>query len=151
MKYSEMKFVEFREHSAGYQAIFDNGYPRGYGIEASINATESMIENDKDSLGDRDTRICRAADGKLYRVCGNEHTAVKCWEEVELIKDRAERIRDFRDYSVGTLQAAQEKSGVLAQNISKFETGARDIAKASGETLMKISKAYGVTIEELIK
>lgn len=151
MKYEEMKFVEVRGHSAGYQAIFENGYPKGYGIEASINATESMIDNDNDSLGDRDTKLCKAADGKLYRVVGNEYTAVKCWEEVELIKDRAERIRDFRDFCVGTLQAAQEKSGVLAQNISKFETGARDIAKASGETLKKIAEAYGVTIEELIK
>ncbi len=152
MKYAEMRFVEMRDYSAGYRTIFRNGMPANCGEEASDSASEILIENAADEVHDRSTRICRSeADGKLYRVVGNEHTAVKCWEEVELIPDRSERLRDFRDFAVGTLNAAHEITGILVQNISKWETGARDIRKANGETLLKLAEAYGVTIEELIK
>lgn len=151
MTYAEMKFVEVRGHSAGYNIVFENGRYKNFGQEISDNASERLIENAREGLGDRDTKLCRAADGKLYKVVGNEQTAAKFWTEVELIENRAERIKEFREFSVGTLQSAQEASGVLFQNISKFETGSRDIRKANGETLLKIAEAYGVTIEELIK
>ena len=152
MKYEEMRFIEVREFSAGYRTIFKDGMPANCGSEASNTATEMLIENAADEVHDRDTRLCLSkADGKLYRVVGNEYTAVKCWEEVELNPNRPERLKDFRDFAVGTLQNAQDKTGILMQNISKWETGARDIRKANGETLLKLAAAYGVTIEELIK
>ena len=152
MKYAEMKFVEVRDFSAGYRTIFKDGMPANYGEEASDSATERLIENAADEVHDRGTMLCKSeADGKLYRVVGNEYTAVKCWEEVELNPNRPERLKDFREYAVGTLQNAQDKTGILIQNISKWETGARDISKANGKTLLKLAAAYGVTIEELIK
>ena len=109
-----MRFIKIRDNSAGYRTIFRNGMPANCGEEASDSASEILIENAADEVHDRSTRICRSeADGKLYRVVGNEYTAVKCWEEVELIPDRSERLRDFRDFAVGTLQAAQEKQEFL--------------------------------------
>lgn len=152
MKYKEMRFIEVRDSSAGYSTIFKDGKPANYGEEASTTATEILIENAADEVHNRSTRLCKSeVDGKLYRVVGNEYTAVKCWEEVELNPNRPERLKEFRYYTVSTLQNAQDKTGILLQNISKWETGARDIRKANGDTLLKLAAAYGVTIEELIK
>lgn len=148
MKYEEMKFTEIREHSAGYKVIFENGIPKNYGEDISHNASERTIE---DSLFDRDTKLCKGADGKLYKVVGYTGTAVKMWAEVELIPNKGERLKQIREFCAGTLQNAQEKTGIPFQNISRWETGTRDIAKASGEMLLKLAEAFGVTIEELIK
>ena len=117
-----MNFIEIRDHSAGYEPIFKGGMPVNYGEEVSDSSTELMVENARDALGDRDCKLCRASDGKLYRVYGDEYTAVKVWEEVELIPDRSKRFRDFREFS-GTLRETQEKTGILVQNISKYENG----------------------------
>ncbi len=151
MKYEKMQFTEIRDHSAGYKVVFENGMPKNIDVDISDNASERTIEDFEDSLFDRDTKLCKGADGKLYKVVGYTGTAVKMWAEVELIPNKGERLKQIREFCAGTLQNAQEKTGIPFQNISRWETGTRDIAKASGEMLLKLAEAFGVTIEELIK
>lgn len=148
--YDSMGFSEIRSHSAGYAVMFENGSPVGYGMEASDSATQRDIDNADDYLGESDTRLCRAADGMLYKVVGDKYTSVKVWARVELIPDHGKRLADIREYK-GTLKYLSEKTGIPAQNISRLETGARDVRKASGETLLRLAEALDVTMEELVK
>lgn len=147
--YDSMGFSEIRSHSAGYAVMFKNGSPVGYGMEAS-DATQRDIDNADDYLGESDARLCRAADGMMYKVVGDKYTSVKVWARVKLIPDHGKRLADIREYK-GTLKYLSEKTGIPAQNISRLETGARDVRKASGETLLKLAEALGVTMEELVR
>lgn len=148
--YADMGFSKIRSHSAGYAVMFENGSPVGYGMEASDSATQRDIDNADDYLGESDVRLCRAADGMMYKVVGDEYTSVKAWARVELIPDHGKRLADIREYK-GTLKYLSEKTGIPAQNISRLETGARDVRKASGETLLKLAEALDVTMEELVR
>lgn len=148
--YADMGFSKIRSHSAGYAVMFENGSPVGYGMEASDSATQRDIDNADDYLGESDVRLCRAADGMMYKVVGDEYTSVKVWARVELIPDHGKRLADIREYK-GTLKYLSEKTGIPAQNISRLETGARDVRKAAGETLLKLAEALDVTMEELVR
>ncbi|MBP0983111.1 MAG: helix-turn-helix transcriptional regulator [Oscillospiraceae bacterium] len=148
--YDSMGFSEIRSHSAGYAVIFENGSPAGYGMEASDSATQRDIDNADDYFGESDARLCRAADGMMYKVVGDKYTSVNVWARVELISDHGKRLAHIREYK-GTLKYLSEKTGIPAQNISRLETGARDVRKASGETLLKLAEALDVTMEELVR
>lgn len=43
-----------------------------------------------------------------------------------------------------------DRSGVSLRTIQGYEIGQRDINKASGETLYKLSKALGCSMEDLL-
>jgi|WetSurMetagenome_2_1015567.scaffolds.fasta_scaffold09980_2 transcriptional regulator with XRE-family HTH domain len=44
-----------------------------------------------------------------------------------------------------------EKSGVSVRVIQHYEQGERDLNKAAVDTVMRLAKAVGVTVEELLK
>ncbi len=50
-----------------------------------------------------------------------------------------------------TLKQLSEASGIMVKSISRFETGERELKNASAETVLKLAKALGVSVEELIK
>lgn len=50
-----------------------------------------------------------------------------------------------------TLKKLSEATGMMIKAISRFETGERELKNASAETVLKLAKALGVSVEELIK
>lgn len=44
-----------------------------------------------------------------------------------------------------------DKTGISIRTIQKYESGERDIKKASAESVHKLAKALNVTIDDLIK
>lgn len=156
MTYNEMGFVKIRDNSYGYRAIFDGYTPVGYGKEVNDDdffdcfSMENAVNDAMDSLYDADTPLYRAADGQLYKVNIERCGAVKIWIRAALLPDRAKRFGEFRT-GKGTLRELEEKTGIKAQNINKFETGDRDLANASGKILVKLADALGVNVEELIR
>lgn len=150
MTYKEMNFQPFRDNSNGYRTAFKDHIPVGYGCEISDDLgsidKECMINSADDELHDRTTQLYKAADGQLYKVV--DRYGVKVWARAELLPDRGERLKEFRNCTLKDLEA---KSGILAQNISRLENGDRDVAKASGEVLLRLADALGVNIEELVR
>ena len=150
MTYEKMKFQLFRDNSNGYRTMFRDHLPVGYGCEISDDLgsfdKERMVNSADDELHDRTTPLFKAADGQLYKVV--IHDSVKVWARAEPLPDRGERLKEFRNCTLKDLEA---KSGIPAQNISRLENGARDVAKASGEVLLRLADALGVSIEELVR
>lgn len=50
-----------------------------------------------------------------------------------------------------TLKQLSEASGIMVKSISRFETGERELKNASAETVLKLAKALGVSVEELLE
>ena len=50
-----------------------------------------------------------------------------------------------------TQQQLSEKSHVTISTLQKLESGTNDIHKAQVDTVLKLARALGVTIEELVK
>lgn len=50
-----------------------------------------------------------------------------------------------------TLKQLSEATGILIKSISRFETGERELKNASAETVLKLAKALGVSVEELLE
>lgn len=150
MTYEEMKFQLFRDNSNGYRTMFRDHLPVGYGSEISDDLgsieKERAVYSADDELHDRTTPLYKAADGQLYKVVN--HYGVKIWARAELLPDRGERLKEFRSCTLKDLEA---KSGIPAQNISRLENGARDVARVSGEVLLRLADALGVNIEELVR
>lgn len=156
MKYEEMNFTKIRDNSRGYRAMYDGkGQPVGSGKEVDHDFFEDAIEvenrlaNVWDDLYSGDTPLYRAADGQLYKVCRRYDGAVVIWIRAGLLPDRAERLREFRR-GKGSLRELEEKTGIPAQNISRWENGVRDIENVSGKVLLRLADALDVTIEELV-
>ncbi len=156
MTYNEMGFVKIRDNSYGYRAMFDGYTPVAYGKEVNDDdffdrfSMENAVNDAMDSLYDADTPLYRAADGQLYKVNIERCGAVKIWIRAALLPDRAKRFGEFRT-GKGTLRELEEKTGIKAQNINKFETGDRDLANASGKVLLKLADALEINAEELIR
>lgn len=150
MTYEEMGFKQIRDNSAGYQVAFENHLPAGYGSD-SPDADERQQNSADDELNDSSTPLCRAADGMLYKVVGNKDTVCRVWARAELVPDRGERLKRFRTaYHYQTQEMLADQSGIPKPNISRWENGDRDIANATGSVLLRLAKALGVTIEELV-
>lgn len=156
MTYDEMKFVKFRDNSYGYRAMFDGYTPVGYGKEIDDGAFSDDVDEENtvgdavDDLHDGDTPLYRAADGQLYKVKVGRGGSIKLWVRAALLPDRAQRFREFR-IGKGTLKELGEKTGIKVQNIGKFESGDRDPALASGNLLLRLADALGITIEEIVR
>lgn len=50
-----------------------------------------------------------------------------------------------------TLKQLSEATGMMIKAISRFETGERELKNASAETVLKLAKALGVSVEELLE
>ena len=60
------------------------------------------------------------------------------------------KLKVYRTNAGLTQAALSDKSGVNLQMIQKYEQGIKDIKKASGETLLKLSKVLGCSMEDLM-
>lgn len=60
------------------------------------------------------------------------------------------RLKRLRRYDGLSQKALAEKADVPLRQIQLFEQGQRDISKAQAITVLKISKALGCNVEELI-
>lgn len=60
-------------------------------------------------------------------------------------------IKRLREAKELTARELSELSGVAATSIRKYELGERDINKASGMILYKLSKVLDCTIEDLLE
>ena len=60
-------------------------------------------------------------------------------------------IKRLREAKELTARELSELSGVAATSIRKYELGERDINKASGTILYKLSKVLDCTIEDLLE
>lgn len=63
---------------------------------------------------------------------------------------RRDRLARLRTYACLTQRALAENSGVSVRMIEQYEQGKKDLNKASAETVYKLSKVLGCTMEELI-
>ena len=66
-------------------------------------------------------------------------------------KFRKDRLSRLRTYALLTQKALAENSGVSVRMIEQYEQGKKDLNKASAETVYKLSKALGCSMEDLIE
>lgn len=70
---------------------------------------------------------------------------------LELVREDFKTALEFRRQSKRiTQKTLSERSGVNIRMIQHYEQGVKDINKANGETLYKLSQALGVKMEELL-
>ncbi len=60
------------------------------------------------------------------------------------------KLKQFREKKKMTQQELSNTSNVTVKNIKAYEDGTVDISKAQGDTLFRLSRALGCTIEELL-
>ncbi len=60
-------------------------------------------------------------------------------------------LKTFRKAAGLTQTELAERVGTSKNQISNYETGFRSLSGASGEVLLKLARALGVTIEQLIE
>jgi DNA-binding XRE family transcriptional regulator len=65
-------------------------------------------------------------------------------------KFKRDQLSRFRSYARLTQKALAENSGVSVRMIEQYEQGKKDLNHASAETVYKLSKALGCTMEDLI-
>lgn len=72
-------------------------------------------------------------------------------EIIYTAKERGDYLKSVRLSTVGSLKSAEKATGIASQSIHKWESGERDILKASVETLYKLAEGYGLfDIKQLI-
>ena len=60
------------------------------------------------------------------------------------------KLKQFREKKKMTQQELSSTSNVTVKNIKAYEEGTVDISKAQGDTLFRLSRALGCSIEELL-
>lgn len=156
MTFNEMGFVKFRDNSCGYRTAFENGLPLGYGEEIKLYAFAGKIDAENrvneywDDLHDTTTPLYRAADGQLYKVFVNGSGSVKLWARVKLLTDRAARFKEFRE-NVCSQRELEDWTGIKRQNICRLESGLRSIGNTTGDVLLRLADALGITVEEMLR
>ena len=63
----------------------------------------------------------------------------------------AHPIAYFRSVSGLSQQQLSDKSGIVRQQIAKYETGERRIDTAQARTVLRLARALGVTVEDVIE
>ena len=61
------------------------------------------------------------------------------------------KIKELRVVSGMSQYQLSAKSGVNLRMIQYYEQGAKDIKKASGETILKLAQALGCSMEDIIE
>ena len=61
------------------------------------------------------------------------------------------KLKNIRDKAGLSQSQLSERTGVNIRMIQYYEQGFKDIKKAQGLTLLKIAKALGTTIEDLLE
>ena len=81
----------------------------------------------------------------------SEQKAVRTIDEVVLSKRKATNLQNRRVLAGYTQKSLSEESGVNLRTLQQYETGAKDIDKASGETLRALSRALSCRMEDLLE
>lgn len=81
----------------------------------------------------------------------SEQKAVQTIDEVVLSKRKSTSLQNRRILAGYTQKALSEESGVNLRTLQQYETGAKDIDKASGETLRALSRALSCRMEDLLE
>lgn len=77
-------------------------------------------------------------------------------DPIEMVKkikqyiSMSNKLKQFREKKKMTQQELANNSHVTVKNIKAYEDGTVDISKAQGDTLFRLSRALGCTIEELL-
>ena len=68
----------------------------------------------------------------------------------EIAKSLANKIKERRKKLKISQENLAQKSGVSLRTIQQYETHARDISKASGQTLMMLARALECSVEDIV-
>jgi len=119
-----------REYWVGYILVFIQRAVRRNFKEIFALYLCSRLLKDYDTYGDMDP-IEMVKKIKQYISMGN-------------------KLKQFREKKKMTQQELSSTSNVTVKNIKAYEDGTVDISKAQGDTLFRLSRALGCTIEELL-
>ena len=81
----------------------------------------------------------------------SEQKAVRTIDEVILSRRTRTNLQNRRILAGYTQKSLSEESGVNLRTLQQYETGAKDIDKASGETLRALSRALSCRMEDLLE
>ncbi len=81
----------------------------------------------------------------------SEQKAVRTIDEVVLSRRTRTNLQNRRVLAGYTQKSLSEESGVNLRTLQQYETGAKDIDKASGETLRALSRALSCRMEDLLE
>lgn len=122
--------INSREYWVGYILVFIQRAVRRNFKEIFALYLCSRLLKDYDTYGDMDP-IEMVKKIKQYISMGN-------------------KLKQFREKKKMTQQELSNTSNVTVKNIKAYEDGTVDISKAQGDTLFRLSRALGCTIEELL-
>lgn len=122
--------INSREYWVGYILVFIQRAVRRNFKEIFALYLCSRLLKDYDTYGDMDP-IEMVKKIKQYISMGN-------------------KLKQFREKKKMTQQELSSNSNVTVKNIKAYEDGTVDISKAQGDTLFRLSRALGCTIEELL-
>lgn len=122
--------INSREYWVGYILVFIQRAVRRSFKEIFALYLCSRLLKDYDTYGDMDP-IEMVKKIKQYISMGN-------------------KLKQFREKKKMTQQELSNNSNVTVKNIKAYEDGTVDISKAQGDTLFRLSRALGCTIEELL-
>lgn len=122
--------INSREYWVGYILVFIQRAVRRNFKEIFALYLCSRLLKDYDTYGDMDP-IEMVKKIKQYISMGN-------------------KLKQFREKKKMTQQELSNNSNVTVKNIKAYEDGTVDISKAQGDTLFRLSRALGCTIEELL-
>ena len=126
----DCKDINSREYWVGYILVFIQRAVRRNFKEIFALYLCSRLLKDYDTYGDMDP-IEMVKKIKQYISMGN-------------------KLKQFREKKKMTQQELSSTSNVTVKNIKAYEDGTVDISKAQGDTLFRLSRALGCTIEELL-
>lgn len=66
-------------------------------------------------------------------------------------KEDMKTLKELRTIAGMSQSQLSEKSGVNLRMVQYYEQGVKDIKKASGETILKLARALGCSMEEIIE
>lgn len=122
--------INSRKYWVGYILVFIQRAVRRSFKEIFALYLCSRLLKDYDTYGDMDP-IEMVKKIKQYISMGN-------------------KLKQFREKKKMTQQELSSNSNVTVKNIKAYEDGTVDISKAQGDTLFRLARALGCTIEELL-
>lgn len=80
----------------------------------------------------------------------NEMNPLEIVKKIKQYISVGNKLKQFRERGKMNQLELSNKSNVTVKNIKAYEDGTVDISKAQGDTLFRLSRALGCTIEELL-
>ena len=80
----------------------------------------------------------------------NEMNPLEIVKKIKQYISVGNKLKQFRERGKMNQLELSNKSNVTVKNIKAYDDGTVDISKAQGDTLFRLSRALGCTIEELL-